>query len=83
MEDVRKRISYKLVTDADKLLNLTNNPLFHDRDIINEDIVGVHMIKPKVTLDKPIFVGQAVVDYSKPEMYHLFYTILPACPDRW
>ena len=80
MEDVRKRISYKLVTDVDKLLNLTNNPLFHDRDIINEDIVGVHMIKPKVTLDKPIYVGQAVLDYSKLEMYHLFYTILPACP---
>ena len=80
MEDVRKRIDYKLVTDTEQLLKLTNNPLFHDRDIINEDIVGVHMIKPKVTLDKPIYVGQAVLDYSKLEMYQLFYDILPACP---
>ena len=38
------------------------------------------MLKPKVTLDKPIFVGQAVLDYSKIEMYNLFYNILPQCP---
>ena len=38
------------------------------------------MIKPKVILEKPIFVGQAVLDYSKLEMYNLFYNILPKCP---
>ncbi len=79
MEDVRKRINYKLVTDEDKFEKLARSPFFHDREIITEDIVGVHMLKPKVTLDKPIFVGQAVLDYSKLEMYHLFYHILPQC----
>ena len=38
------------------------------------------MLKTKVTLNKPIFVGQAVLDYSKLEMYNLFYKILPQCP---
>ena len=80
MEDVRKRMDYKLVTDEDKFIKLANSPLFHDRDLITEDIVGVHMLKPKVTLDKPIFVGQAVLDYSKLEMYNLFYKTLPQCP---
>ena len=80
MEDVRKRMNYKLVTDEDKFVKLANSPLFHDRDLITEDIVGVHMLKPKVTLDKPIFVGQAVLDYSKLEMYNLFYKTLPQCP---
>ena len=80
MEDVRKRINYKLVTDDDKLSKMANSPFFHDRDIITNDIVGVHMLKPKVVLDKPIFVGQAVLDYSKLEMYNLFYNILPQCP---
>ena len=80
MEDVRKRINYKLVTNEEKLIKLARSPFFHDRDIINEDIVGVHMLKPKVTLNKPIFVGQAVLDYSKLEMYQLFYTTLPQCP---
>ena len=72
--------NYKLVTDENKFIKLARSPFFHDRDIINEDIVGVHMLKPKVTLNKPIFVGQAVLDYSKLEMYHLFYKTLPQCP---
>ena len=80
MEDVRKRIKYRLITDEEKFTKLVRSPFFHDRDIITEDIVGVHMLKPKVTLDKPIFVGQAVLDYSKLEMYNLFYKILPQCP---
>ena len=80
MEDVRKRINYKLVTDEDKFLKLANSPFFHDRDIITKDITGVHMLKPKVTLDKPVFVGQAVLDYSKLEMYQLFYKTLSQCP---
>ena len=37
------------------------------------------MLKPKIVLDKPIFVGQAVLDYSKLEMYNLFYKVLPQC----
>ena len=80
MEDVRKRINYKLVTDEDKFIKLASSPFFHDRDIITEDITGVHMLKPKITLDKPVFVGQAVLDYSKLEMYELFYKTLPQCP---
>ena len=80
MEDVRKRINYKLITDEDKFVKLARSPFFHDRDIITEDLVGVHMLKPKVKLDKPVFVGQAVLDYSKIEMYNLFYKILPQCP---
>ena len=80
MEDVRKRIKYHLVTDENKFEKLARSPFFHDRDIITEDLVGVHMLKAKVTLDKPIFVGQAVLDYSKLEMYNLFYRTLPQCP---
>ena len=66
--------------DTDRFTKLACSPLFHDRDIISEDIVGVHMLKTKVTLDKPVFVGQAVLHYSKLEMYNLFYSILSQCP---
>ena len=79
MEDVRKRIKYLLVTDQDKYIRLAQSPFFHDRDIINDDIVGVHMLKAKVILNKPIFVGQAVLDYSKLQMYKLFYRTLSQC----
>ena len=79
MEDVRKRMQYKLVNNVEKFEKLMSSPLFLDRDIISEDVVGVHMLKNKVVLDKPIFVGQAVLDYSKLEMYNLYYNILQKC----
>ena len=80
MEDVRKRMNYKLITNENAFQKLVVSPLFLDRDIITEDIVGVKMMKPKVTLDKPIYIGQAVLDYSKLTMYKLFYQTLPQCP---
>ena len=80
MEDVRKRQDYKLVNDAEKAQRFISSPFFLDRDIITEDIVGVKMVKPKVVLNKPIYIGQAVLDYSKLTMYNLFYKTLKQCP---
>jgi ssDNA-binding Zn-finger/Zn-ribbon topoisomerase 1 len=80
MEDVRKRVNYKLVNDDQKYHKLVSSPLFIDRDIIDEDLIGVKMIKSEVELCKPIYIGQAVLDYSKLEMYQLFYKILKPCP---
>ena len=80
MEDVRKRQDYRLVTDPQRFSKLADNPLFIDRDIITDDITGVKMMKNKVVLNKPIYIGQAVLDYSKLEMYKLFYKKLPKCP---
>lgn len=80
MEDVRKHSIYKLVTDVEQFRKLSLSPLFHDRDIITEDIVGVKMYKTKVKLNKPIYIGQAVLDHSKHAMYTLFYETLPSCP---
>ena len=73
MEDVRKRITYLLKTRPEDIAKSVNSPLFHDRDIISENLVGLHMLKPKVVLNKPIYIGQAVLDYSKLEMYRLYY----------
>ena len=79
MEDVRKHSNYKLVTDPEYFKKLANSPLFHDRDIITEEIVGVKMFKTKVKLNKPIYIGQAILDHSKHAMYTLFYETLPSC----
>lgn len=80
MEDVRKRIEFLLVTSIEKLDKLISSPLFLDREIFSESVVGVHMFKAKVVLDKPVFIGQAVLDYSKLEMYQLYYNTLRQCP---
>ena len=80
MEDVRHRIKYLLVTDWNELDRLSMSALFMDCDIFSEKVVGVHMFKEKVVLNKPVYIGQAVLDYSKLEMYNLYYNILRQCP---
>ncbi|MEL7306873.1 MAG: hypothetical protein AAGK05_02755, partial [Pseudomonadota bacterium] len=80
MEDVRHRIKYRIVTKWQDAEKFTSSPLCMDVDIFSESVVGVHMFKEKVILNKPIFIGQAVLDYSKLEMYHLYYNILRRCP---
>ena len=80
MEDVRKRIKYDLVNDEQILQTRIADPLFMDRDIISDDLVGIHIFKPRVILNKPIYIGQAVLDNSKLEMYELYYYTLKPCP---
>ena len=80
MEDVRKHGNYKLVTDVNTFQRLASSPLFIDRDIINEDIVGVKLYKPTVVLNRPIFVGQAILEHAKLAMYNLFYSTIHSCP---
>ena len=80
MEDVRKRIVYELVNDSQKAQQRIADPLFMDRDIISDDLVGIHTFKPRTILNKPIYIGQAVLDNSKLEMYELYYYTLKPCP---
>ena len=80
MEDVRHRIDFRLLTSWEDMDRLSASPLFLDVDIFSENVVGVHMFKSKVVLDKPVYIGQAVLDYSKLEMYNLYYNILRKCP---
>ena len=80
MEDVRHRIDYRLLTRWDRVERLTASPLFVDFDIFSESVVGVHMFKSRVVLNKPVYIGQAVLEYSKLEMYQLYYSILCKCP---
>ena len=80
MEDVRKHTHTKLANTKEQHNRLTASPLFYSRDIITEQLEAFHMIKPKVILNKPIYIGQAVLDHSKLAMYTLFYETLPSCP---
>ena len=79
MEDVRHRIDYKLLTKWDKVEKFSGSPLYVDSEVFSNSVVGVHMFKSKVELNKPVYIGQAVLDYSKLEMYNLYYNLLRPC----
>ena len=62
LENVRDRVKIDLVHTERKLQTLTNKPSFKRAEIINDNLVSVERVKTKVLLNKPIYVGQAILD---------------------
>ena len=76
MENIRKRVDVRLVTDPDKLLKLTSKPTFVTSKIFNNDLVAVHKIKETLTLNRPAYVGMCILDLSKVLMYDFHYNYI-------
>ena len=83
MENVRNRIDYRLCNTEEKFMAYTSKPLFLSATRFSEDLVGVELLKGTVNLDKPIFIGQAVLDLSKLIMYRLRYEKLAKYQSRF
>ena len=74
MENVRNRVNFKLVNNEEKLQKELNKPTLLDTTIYhNNMLVGVHLKKNAIKLDKPIYTGQAILDLSKLMMYEFLY----------
>ena len=73
MENIRKRVDVRLVTDQKKLSKPASKPTFVNRKIFSEDLVAVHKIKETLTLDRPAYVGMCILDLSKTLMYDFHY----------
>lgn len=73
MENIRKRVDVRLVTDEKKLLKLTSKPTYVSCKIFNENLVAVHKIKETITLNRPAYVGMSILDLSKTLMYDFHY----------
>ena len=76
MENIRKRVHVRLVTDEKKLLKLTSKPTYVSSKIFNENLVAVHKIKETLTLNRPAYVGMCILDLSKTLMYHFHYNYI-------
>ena len=76
MEDKRKHLDFEIVSDERRFMKCVNNPSFKHSHIINENLVGVEKQKPKLKLDKPIFIGMSILDLSKQHMYTFYYDVM-------
>ena len=76
MENLRKRVDVKLVTDEKKLLKWVSRPTYVSSKIFNEDLVAVHKIKETLTLNRPAYVGMCILDLSKTLMYDFHYNYI-------
>lgn len=76
MENLRKRINVKLITDITKAKKLTAKPTYNSHKIFNEDLVAVNMKKATLLLRKPVYVGISILDISKTVMYDFHYNFI-------
>ena len=73
IENLRKRISVKMVNNEEDYLKHISKPTFISRKIFHKNYAAIHEIKPVLTLNKPIYVGFSVLELSKWLMYDFHY----------
>ena len=76
MENLRKRCNVKLVTDRDKFLQVVSKPTYVSSKIFSEILVAVNMIRERLKLDKPSYVGMCILDLSKSLMHDFHYNYI-------
>ena len=65
MENLRKRISVKLVNNEKHYLKHVSKPTYVSRRIFDKHSPAIHETKRVLTLNKPIYVGFTVFELSK------------------
>ena len=83
MENIRKHRNIKLVTTEEKFLKTVMKPNFKFGVLFGENLMGCEMGKIKVVMNKPVYLGQAILDLSKIVMYEFHYDFMvPKYGDR-
>ena len=73
MENVRNHRDIKIVTTDKRRSILASEPNYHSTKYISKDLLITEMRKVEVKMNKPIYLGQAILDISKPLMYEFWY----------
>ena len=68
----------KLANNREKGEKLAAKPNFRHCTIFDENLIAVHMKRTKLTFNKPVYCGMAILDISKTLTYDFHYGyILP------
>ena len=76
MENVGKHWYIKLLTTNTRRKQLVSEPNYHTCKCFPEDIMAIKMRKTKAYRNKPVYIGQVVLDISKVLMYEFWYDYL-------
>ena len=76
IENIRKRQNVLLVDDREKAAKLTTRPNFDRATIFDSNLIAVHMKRAEVYFNKPVYVGQAILDLSKILMFDFHYNYI-------
>ena len=73
MENIRKHRNIKLVNNEEEYLRNVMKPNIKSGMLLGSDLMGCEMGKVKVVMNKPVYLGQAILDLSKTIMYEFHY----------
>ena len=76
MENVRNHRDIKIVTTDRQRKKFASEPNYHTTKYISADLLIMEMKKVEVKMNKPIYLGQAILDISKTLMYEFWYHYL-------
>ena len=76
MENVRNHRDIKLVTTNERRRTLVSEPNYHTSKHFSDNLMAIEMRKTKILMNKPIYLGQAILDISKILMYEFLYDCL-------
>ena len=73
IENVRKHRGIKLITTDQRRNQLVSEPNYQTTKWLPENLLAIEMKKIKLKMNKPIYLGLAVLDISKTLMYEVWY----------
>ena len=76
IENIRKRQNIFLVDNRKTALNLSKRPNFERVTIFDKNLIAAHMKKTEIYFNKPVYVGQAILDLSKTLMFDFHYNYI-------
>ena len=73
MENVRNHTNIKLVTTNERRNKLVSEPNYHTTKYFSENLLAIEIRKTKILMNKPVYLGQAILDISTTLMYEFWY----------
>ena len=83
MENVQNHRDIKIVTTNRQRNRLVSEPNYHTTKYFPKNLLIIEMKKVEVKMNKPVYLGQAILDISKTLMYEFWYNyIKPKYDDK-
>ena len=76
IENMRKRMKIRIVTNKEDLNKYGTRPTFINHVIYGKNLVSIHEKPQTIKLNKPIYVGCTVLELSKLEMYKFWFDFI-------
>ena len=76
MENVRNHRDIKLVATEQRRKKSTSEPNYDSCKQFNNDLMAIEIRKTEVIMDKPIYLGQAILDISNLWLYFMNFGMI-------